>query len=167
VSDLTIGEALEEAAKRAEPTRGYTFVRDEGQAEPFFSFAGVERASGRYGGALQALGLRRGDRVALVLPESDDFIFAFLGALRAGLIPVPMYPPLGLGQLAGYLDNAKHIVGRSGARALITSANIKRLLGTVEAACPSLRRPCARPRSAPTTSPFCSSRAARPRAPRA
>ncbi|MCU0685174.1 MAG: fatty acyl-AMP ligase [Polyangiaceae bacterium] len=139
MSDLTIGEALEEAAKRAEPTRGYTFVRDEGQAEPFFSFAGVERASGRYGGALQALGLRRGDRVALVLPESDDFIFAFLGALRAGLIPVPMYPPLGLGQLAGYLDNAKHIVGRSGARALITSANIKRLLGTVEAACPSLR----------------------------
>ncbi|HEU4412068.1 MAG TPA: fatty acyl-AMP ligase [Polyangiaceae bacterium] len=139
MSDLTIGEALEEAAKRAEPTRGYTFVRDEGQAEPFFSFAGVERASGRYGGALQALGLRRGDRVALVLPESDEFIFTFLGALRAGLVPVPMYPPLGLGQLAGYLDNAKHIVGRSGARALVTTSNIKRLLGTVEAACPTLR----------------------------
>src|SRR5262249_29469365 len=58
----------------------------------------------------------------------------------AGIVPVPIYPPLGLGQLQGYLDNTRHIVAKSGARALITTAQIKRLLGTVQASAPSLEQ---------------------------
>jgi acyl-CoA synthetase (AMP-forming)/AMP-acid ligase II len=53
---------------------------------------------------------------------------------------VPIYPPLGLGQLQGYLDNTRHIVGKSGARAIVTTAQIKRLLGTVQASAPSLEQ---------------------------
>ena len=100
----------------------------------------VERASARYGGALQALGLRKGDRVALILPTNDDFVLSFFGAIRAGIIPVPIYPPLGLGQLQSYLDNTRHIVAKCGARALVTTAKIKRLLGTVQASCPALEQ---------------------------
>ncbi|MFO0661399.1 MAG: AMP-binding protein [Polyangiaceae bacterium] len=135
----TIPEALEQAAERAELWRGFHFIKEDEGAEPFYSFAGAERASARLGGALQALGLRRGDRVALILPDSDDFVFTFLGAIRAGLVPVPIYPPSGAGVLASYLDNTKHIVAKSSAKALITSSSIKRLLGTVKAACPALR----------------------------
>jgi fatty-acyl-CoA synthase len=135
----TLVEALEIAA-RAPSSRGYRFYQDEGGAEPFFSYAGVERASARHGGALQALGLRKGDRVALVLPDHDDFLFTVLGAVRAGIIPVPIYPPIGLGAFASYLDNMRHVVAKSGARALVTTAKIKRLLGSVEAACPALKK---------------------------
>jgi len=139
----TIAQAIEDAAK-TDPTRGFRFISEtpaaHGGSEATFSFTAIERASARYGGAMQALGLRRGDRVALVLPQAEDFVLCFFGAIRAGVIPVPIYPPLGLGQLQGYLDNTRHIVGKSGARALITTSQIKRLLGTVQAACPALEQ---------------------------
>jgi fatty-acyl-CoA synthase len=112
----------------------------QGASEASFSFTAVERISARFGGALQALGLRKGDRVALILPQNDDFVLCFLGAIRAGVIPVPIYPPMALGQLQSYLDNTRHIVAKSGARVLVTTAKIKRLLGTVQAACPALEQ---------------------------
>lgn len=143
----TISQAIEDAAK-AEPTRGFRFVPDTGvpgfspdgsvTSEASFSFTAIERASARYGGALQALGLKKGDRVALILPTNEDFVLSFFGAIRAGIVPVPIYPPLGLGQLQSYLDNTRHIVAKSGARALVTSSKIKRLLGTVQESCPAL-----------------------------
>jgi len=144
----TFADAIEDAAK-ADPTLGFRFVSDDGvpgfganknASEASFSYTALERASARYGGALQALGLAKGDRVALILPAAEDFILCFFGAMRAGIIPVPIYPPLGLGQLQGYLDNTRHIVAKSGARALVTTAQIKRLLGTVQAAAPSLEQ---------------------------
>jgi fatty-acyl-CoA synthase len=145
---ITLAQAVEEAAK-VDPTRGFRFIPEDGvpgatlgpgTSEASFSFTAIERASARYGGALQALGLKKGDRVALVLPTNEDFVLCFLGAIRAGVIPVPIYPPIGLGQLQSYLDNTRHIVAKSGARALVTSAKIKRMLGTVQAACPALEQ---------------------------
>ena len=144
----TLAKAIEDAAK-CDPTRGFRFVPESGvpvagashdTSEASFSFTAIERASARYGGALQALGLRKGDRVALILPTNEDFILCFFGAIRAGIIPVPIYPPLGIGQLQGYLDNTRHIVEKCGAKALVTDAKIKRLLGTVQASCPELEQ---------------------------
>jgi acyl-CoA synthetase (AMP-forming)/AMP-acid ligase II len=154
----TIPQAIEDAAK-AEPRRGLCFVHEGGvqgfprpaasvmgpgqgsgpsAPETVLSYAEVERSSARFGGALQALGLRKGDRVALILPNNDDFVLAFFGSIRAGIVPAPIYPPMALGQLEPYLDNTRHIVAKSGARILITTTRIKRLLGTVQAACPAL-----------------------------
>ncbi|MBI3454800.1 MAG: AMP-binding protein [Candidatus Rokubacteria bacterium] len=48
----------------------------------------------RYAGALAALGLGRGDKVALVLPTCQEFFFALFGALAIGAVPVPLYPTL-------------------------------------------------------------------------
>jgi acyl-CoA synthetase (AMP-forming)/AMP-acid ligase II len=148
----TICQAIEDAAK-AEPTRGFRFFPETGipgfagpgadgveMAEASFSYTAIERISARFGGAMQALGLRKGDRVAIILPNNDDFVLCFLGAIRAGVVPVPIYPPMALGQLQAYLDNTRHIVAKSGARALVTTAKIKRLLGTVQAACPALEQ---------------------------
>jgi acyl-CoA synthetase (AMP-forming)/AMP-acid ligase II len=143
---ITLAKAVEDAAK-LDPAKGFTFVSDdgvpgfgEGKTEAVFSYTTLERASARYGGALQALGLRKGDRVALILPANEDFVLCFFGAIRAGIVPVPIYPPLGIGQLQSYLDNTRHIVAKCGARALVTTAQIKRLLGTVQASCPSLEQ---------------------------
>ncbi len=137
----TLAQAIEEAAK-CDPTRGFRFVPESSgdASEASFSYTAIERASARYGGAMQALGLQKGDRVALILPTNEDFVLSFLGAIRAGIIPVPIYPPLGLGQLQGYLDNTRHIVRKCGARVLITDARIKRLLGTVQAGAPDLEQ---------------------------
>ncbi|MDB5213366.1 MAG: Non-ribosomal peptide synthase, partial [Myxococcaceae bacterium] len=77
----TFGAALEDAAK-ADPTLGFRFISEDGvpgfapkaQSEASFSYTALERASARYGGALQALGLKKGDRVALILPAAEDFV---------------------------------------------------------------------------------------------
>src|SRR3984957_15008272 len=142
-SARTLAQCIEDAAK-AEPTLGFRFIPEDGSpasgSEASFSYTAIERASARYGGALQALGLRKGDRVALILPTDEDFVLAFFGAIRAGIVPVPIYPPLGLGQLQGYLDNTRHVAAKGGRRALVTSAKIKRLLGTVQASCPALEQ---------------------------
>jgi fatty-acyl-CoA synthase len=134
----TVVQALEDAA--ASNRTGYRFVEEQQNAEPFFTYAGVERATARYGGALQALGLKKGDRVALILPDNQDFVFAFLGALRAGIVPVPIYPPAGLRKLGGYLENTLHVVKKSGARMVVTDADVKRLLGTVQVQAPELEK---------------------------
>ena len=142
----TVVQAIEDAA--ASTKTGYRFIDESTDrrdaeplpAEPFFTHAGIERASARYGGALQALGAKKGDRVALILPDNADFVFTFLGAIRAGLVPVPIYPPTGLGKLAGYLDNTLHVVEKSGARLLVTNGDIKRMLGTIQARAPELAR---------------------------
>ncbi|MEM9695233.1 MAG: fatty acyl-AMP ligase [Myxococcota bacterium] len=134
----TLSEALEDAA--VSTRTGFRFVEEEGSAEPFFSYRGIERASARFGAAMQALGLGAGDRIALILPDNQDFVFAFLGAVRAGIIPVPMYPPTGLRKLSGYLESARHIVQRSGARLILTDVEIKRLLGQVQSTSRSLER---------------------------
>ena len=133
----TVVQAIEDAAKST--STGYRFIEEGSDSEPFFTHAGIERASARFGGALQSLGLEKGDRVALILPDNTDFVFAFLGALRAGIVPVPIYPPVGLGKLAGYIDNTLHIVERSGAKVLVTTAEIRRMLGTVQATAPELK----------------------------
>ncbi|APR84982.1 Non-ribosomal peptide synthetase [Minicystis rosea] len=134
----TVVQAIEDAAVSTQT--GYRFIDENSDAEPFFTHAGIERASARYGGALQSMGLKKGDRVALILPDNADFVFSFLGALRAGIIPVPIYPPTGLGKLAGYLDNTLHIVAKSGAKVLLTSTDIKKMLGTIAAQAPELKQ---------------------------
>ena len=36
--------------------------------------------------ALRARGLQKGDRLALVIPNGDEFVLSFLGAVMAGVV---------------------------------------------------------------------------------
>lgn len=141
----TLPEAIERAAL-LRPTHGFTFYGDDAFArkdEPgdssHYSFLRLAEETAAIGGAFQALGLDPGDRVALVVPDNEAFVLCFLGAIRAGLVPVPMYPPLGLGQLKTYLEGAAHVVRASGAKLVVTRADIKALLGTLVTAAPAVR----------------------------
>ncbi len=122
---------LADLAANADPSRGYTFVAEDGRTERFESFASLHATAGRYAAAFRRLGLRRGDRVAMIIPEADDFVFCFFGAMHAGLVPVPMCPPMTLGKLGNYLDVARHIVTRAEAAALICSPEIRPVVGSL------------------------------------
>jgi long-chain acyl-CoA synthetase len=52
----------------------------------------VDRLVDRMTGGLQALGLQRGDRVAIHLPNCPQFVVAYYAILRAGGIAVPCNP---------------------------------------------------------------------------
>lgn len=64
-------------------------------------------AAGSFG-----LGLHPGDRMALMLGNSDHFVVSYFGALRAGLVVVPINPAYTAAEVAVLLADA-------GARALI------------------------------------------------
>ena len=80
------------------------------------TWAGYDRLSDRVAAALLAAGLDRGDRVAVILPDSAAVHAAFTGADKAGVVV------MGIGHRAGPAEIA-HLVEKSGARAIITGAD--------------------------------------------
>jgi acyl-CoA synthetase (AMP-forming)/AMP-acid ligase II len=54
------------------------------------SWAELDRLANRFANLLQARGARRGDRLATYLPNRAELVIAFLGALKAGVIAVPL-----------------------------------------------------------------------------
>ena len=121
---------------------GFTFVGDAGPplALPFAELASRVRARAH---AFAAMGLARGERVALILPQGHEFVVAFLGAIAAGAVPVPLHPPMGLGQLGPpYLAHVAHVVASSRSRFLVTTETIRAELEALRAfdAAPTLAR---------------------------
>jgi long-chain acyl-CoA synthetase len=56
------------------------------------SYAQLHRESDAFAGSLAALGVKKGDRVALVLPNCPQFFVAEFGAWKAGAIVCPINP---------------------------------------------------------------------------
>jgi len=52
----------------------------------------LDALADRFAAGLQRLGIRKGDRVALVLPNCPQFVYCFFGALKAGAVVVPTNP---------------------------------------------------------------------------
>jgi len=132
---VTLGLLLERAAASS---RGVRFL-DGAERESFFSYAALfERATGVAGG-LSAMGIGPGDRVGIILPTAPDFYDAFFGALAAGAIPAPLYPPVRLGRLQEYHQRTASQLRACQARVVITNPGIRRILGrTLEQAAVSL-----------------------------
>lgn len=108
--------------------RCVTFVRTNASIRTV-SYTELWAEARRRARALRELGLQKGDRVALILPEPDDFVLTFIGALTAGLVAVPMYPPQTLAKLEAYGDTVRHVLAASGARVLVASEPLKPLIG--------------------------------------
>jgi fatty-acyl-CoA synthase len=104
-----------------------TFVRTSGE-QRVVSYPDLDRLTQARARWLYEAGLAKGDRVALVLPETDDFVLTFLGCLQGGLVPVPMYPPQTLAKLEAYGDTVRHVLARSGAKVLLTSEALAPML---------------------------------------
>lgn len=109
-----------------------TFV-DAQEHESRFTWAQLCNRARRVAGALADLGVAEGDRVAIVLPTSVDFCDAFFGAILAGAVPVPLYPPVRLGRLDEYHRATARMVEGVGAEIVLTDARVGLMLGEVAA----------------------------------
>src|SRR6516164_7231040 len=118
--------------------RGFVFVRPDG-TERFASFADIHKEATRRAGHLAARGLAKGDRVALVIPDGDEFVLSFLGALFAGVVPVPIFPQLSFKNIEGYHETLAHIARASGASMLLTTAATRPYVEPVLARAEGLR----------------------------
>jgi acyl-CoA synthetase (AMP-forming)/AMP-acid ligase II len=117
------------------PSRGFYFLEDGPNgtiAESYVPFPDLAQSIMRRAGTLQAAGIRKGERVALILPDTREFIITFLGAILAGIIPSPVYPPAGLIQFERYVAHVGSIVRRSEACAVVTTSSLQSSLRSME-----------------------------------
>jgi fatty-acyl-CoA synthase len=114
----TLVDAVRALAGDAE--RGFVFVRPDG-TERLVTFQRMAASAARRGASLRALGLQRGDRVALVIPDGEEFVLSLLAAQFAGLVPVPMFPQVSPKNADAYHATAAHIVRAAGAAVVLTT----------------------------------------------
>ena len=94
VPDVTLPELFDRTASRVPDKVAVRFFLDPRLPVPALSWGQLRERSLRFATALFQLGVRKGDRVAIMLPNCPEFVVAFYGALRIGAIPVntnPMY----------------------------------------------------------------------------
>jgi long-chain acyl-CoA synthetase len=111
-------ELLEEGFHRHAARNAYAYM------DKFFTFADVDRYSTAFGAWLQSLGLARGARVAIMMPNVVQYPIAVAGVLRAGYIVVnvnPLYTPREL----------EHQLKDSGAEAIVILENFAATLQQV------------------------------------
>src|SRR6266404_7222225 len=87
--------------------------QEEGGAVRRFTFDDIKAQSNRFANVLGAHGLRRGDRLAILLPQTPETAIAHVAAWKAGLVSVPLFTLFGEDALAFRLSN-------SGAKAIVT-----------------------------------------------
>lgn len=63
-----------------------------GATDEIFTYADVELTSRKVAAGLSKLGLRKGDTIMILLPNSPEFVFAFLGASYLGAISTMANP---------------------------------------------------------------------------
>ncbi len=102
---LSLGEVLQKVAtKSPESTALHYFDRR-------VTYGELDAQADRFAASLQNLGIMKGDRVAIYLPNLPQFVFVYYGALRAGAIVVTASPLYKERELA-------HILTDSGAKVL-------------------------------------------------
>ncbi len=132
----TLNALLDRAAEH--PETGLRFV-DRRERARWAGWPEIRRAAGEVAGGLAALGVERGQRVALVYPTGEAFFHAFFGILSAGAVPVPLYPPVRLGRLDEYHQRTAVMLRAVDAKLMLADRRVRRLLGrTVAAARPAL-----------------------------
>jgi long-chain acyl-CoA synthetase len=83
---VTLHGLLEQTAERYPERLATIFLGAK------LSYRALNEAANRFAHALLNLGLKQGDRVALMLPNCPQFLIAFYGALKAGAVVAAMNP---------------------------------------------------------------------------
>jgi len=111
-------QLMEEGFAKYAARNAYAFM------DRYFTFDEVNRHSAAFGAWLQGLGLARGARVALMMPNVAQYPIALAGVLRAGYVVVnvnPLYTPREL----------EHQLKDSGAEAIVILENFATVLQQV------------------------------------
>ncbi|WP_020593912.1 acyl-CoA synthetase [Kiloniella laminariae] len=114
-----------------EPDRlALSFIDTAGQVSDY-SFGDLKKLSNRLANLLDSSGIVRGDRVAILLPQSPETAFSHIAAYKMGCIAIPLFMLFGVEALEYRLSN-------SGARVVITNTDGVRKLAEIRDRLPEL-----------------------------
>ena len=125
----------------ADRARFALYWEDESGATASYSFWDIQQEANRLSNALAALGVRRGDRVAIILPQRPETAIAYIAIFQMGAIALPLSHLFGpdaleyrmehaeasvalvepttianLWAIKGKLTQLRHVIGVGGAR---------------------------------------------------
>src|SRR5512145_2551282 len=125
----------------ADRARFALYWEDESGVTAAYSFWDVQQQANRLANALAALGVKRGDRVAIILPQRPETAIAYIAVFQMGAIALPLSHLFGpdaleyrmehaeasiaivepatianLWKIRGRLTHLRHVIGVGGAR---------------------------------------------------
>jgi fatty-acyl-CoA synthase len=127
----TLGEALDYAAQGL---RGLNFHDARGQLARAYPFREMRDDARAAAYRLSALGVRAGDRVALVAETGPEFAQLFFGAVYVGAWPVPLPLPTSFGGRDSYIDQLRVQLDSCDPVMLIYPAELADMAGAAAAA---------------------------------
>ena len=114
---------LRHRALQQENCRAYTFLADGENEHTMLTYEQLDRRARIVAAELTNRGVRPGDRAILLYPPGLDFVTAFFGAIYAGVIAVPCYPPHRL-QLARSLPRLTAIISNADPSVVLCTADV-------------------------------------------
>ena len=120
-----LAQTLEEITKRYKRRESLRF---EGKT---YTYQELNDNANRVANGLANLGIEKGDRVALMLPNIPDFAFSFFGIQKLGAVAVPFNTMYKGREISFILKDSK-------ARAIICLSNFANLINEIKEECPAL-----------------------------
>jgi acetyl-CoA synthetase len=97
-----------------EPDRLALIFRDANGRNANWTYGQLQAGANRLANVLRAKGIRRGDRVAILLPQTPEVVLTHIAVYKIGAIVLPLSSLFGVDALLYRLENA-------GARAIVTN----------------------------------------------
>ncbi|MCU0896494.1 MAG: AMP-binding protein [Burkholderiales bacterium] len=94
----------------AERHRFCLYWEDEGGAAGAYTYWDIQQAANRLSNALAALGVKRGDRVAILLPQRPETVVANIACYQMGAVAMPLSILFGPEALEYRLANSETVV---------------------------------------------------------
>jgi acyl carrier protein len=124
----------------AHPARVHVTLLEGDDRATAWTYADLLDRARRAAAGLQAEGVEPGHSVAIMLPTSLEFFAVYYGILIAGGVPVPIYPPVRLAQLADHMRRQALVLSSAMARLLVTIPEAKPVGALLKGQVPTLRR---------------------------
>ena len=123
---MTVHELVEARAAELGDKKFVLFKEDE------VSFGDLAERMRLVAGGLAKLGLGKGDKIALLLPNCLEFLYSFFGAMNLGAVVVPINPLLKEAEVS-------YIINNSDATAIVTCDRFLQRVLAARPECPQLK----------------------------
>ncbi len=109
----------------AQGKSGINFYSAKGVLLESLPYSDLQQQAIHVAKQLLSLGLKKGDRLAIIAESDSDFSRIFFGCQYAGIIPAPMPLPVAFAGKSSYIDTLRGMISNSSATAVVIPETIQ------------------------------------------